>query len=212
MERTFHNVSGSPKEQTMPRTVNLVEKISALRRFYRQERRLPSYSEMLPVFGYKSKSPVFVLLQKIIAAGWLVRDTGGKLAPTRKLSGQWKLLGAVEAGFPSPAEEELVDVLSLDEFLIGRPDATYMLTVSGDSMTGAGIMPGDIVLVERGANPKNGSVVVACVDDEWTLKFYFKDMSGVRLEPANPKFKTIRPKESLAIGGVVRGVVRKYAV
>ncbi len=195
----------------MSRILKLDETTAALRRFYRHERRPPSYAEIPDVFACKPKNTAFVLLQQIITAGGLTHSIGGKLDPTQKLCCQFKLVGTVEAGFPSPAEEELADVLSLDEFLIGRPDATYMLTVSGDSMTGAGIMPGDIVLVERGANPKNGSIVVACVDDEWTLKFYFRDRSGVRLEPANPKFKTIRPKESLAIGGVVRGVVRKYA-
>ena len=100
-------------------------------------------------------------------------------------------------------------MLSLDDWLIRRPDATYLLKVSGESMRDAGILPGDVVLVERGVNPKNGAVVVACVDAEWTLKYYFKDRSGVRLEPANTKFKTIRPKQSLEIGGVVRSVIRK---
>ena len=101
-------------------------------------------------------------------------------------------------------------MLSLDEWLIRRPDATYLLKVSGDSMIEAGIHPGDVVLVERGANPKSGAVVVAQVDGEWTLKFFFKDKNGVRLEPANPKYRTIRPKQSLEIGGVVRAVIRKY--
>ena len=121
------------------------------------------------------------------------------------------MLGAVAAGFPSPAEEELRDTLSLDEFLIRRPEATFMLTVTGDSMIDAGIHPGDIVLLERGATPKPGDVVVAQVDDEWTLKYYRKDKDGVRLDPANRKYPAIRPRRSLELGGVVRAVIRKYA-
>ena len=194
----------------MSRTINLDEKVSALRRFYRRENRLPVYAEMLEIFRYRSRNAVFRLVPKLVAAGYVRRDEGGKLSPTRKLSGLVKMLGKIEAGFPSPAEEELVDVLSLDEWLIRRPDATYLLKVSGDSMIEAGIHPGDVVLVERGANPKSGAVVVAQVDGEWTLKFFFKDKSGVRLEPANPKYRTIRPKQSLEIGGVVRAVIRKY--
>ena len=103
-----------------------------------------------------------------------------------------------------------MDVLSLDEFLIRRPEATFMLTVSGDSMIDAGIQPGDIVLVEKGANPKSGDIVVAHVDGEWTLKFYAKDKEGVRLDPANRKYKPIRPKQTFTVGGIVRAVVRKY--
>lgn len=194
----------------MPRKLNLDEKILALRRFYRQERRLPGYAEMLVIFEYRSKNAVFSLLRKLETAGYLHRDVNRKYSPTRKLTGLVKLLGKVEAGFPSPAEEELVDVLSLDEFLIQRPDATYLLRVSGDSMRDAGIQPGDIVLVERGATPKSGAIVVAQVDGEWTLKYYTKDKEGVVLEPANPRFKPIRPRQSLLIGGVVRAVIRKY--
>ena len=71
--------------------------------------------------------------------GYVTKSRAGKIAATDKLIGSIKLLGAVQAGFPSPAEEELVDTLSLDEFLIENPEATFMLTVTGDSMIEAGI-------------------------------------------------------------------------
>jgi len=85
-----------------------------------------------------------------------------------------------------------------------------MLTVRGDSMIDAGIHPGDLILVERGVKPKPNDIVVAQVDDEWTLKYYVVDGVGVRLDPANPKYRFIRPKRSLTVGGVVRAVIRKY--
>jgi len=85
-----------------------------------------------------------------------------------------------------------------------------MLTVNGDSMSGAGILPGDIVLVEKGGTPKENDIVVAQVDDEWTLKRFVRDRAGVRLDPANPKYRFIRPRRSLVIGGIVRAVIRKY--
>jgi len=100
--------------------------------------------------------------------------------------------------------------MSLDEFLIKKPEATYMLTVSGDSMIDAGIHPGDLVLVERGATPKNRDIVIAQVDDAWTLKYFIKDERGVRLEPANQKYAAIIPSRSLVIGGVIRTVIRRY--
>lgn len=194
----------------MPRTMNLEEKAARLRNFIRREGRMPGYQEMLDLFDYSSKNAVHGLLLRLQEAGYVIKGGGGKVAPTSKLTGTIRVLGAVQAGFPSPAEEELVDVLSLDEFLVRRPEATFMLTVSGDSMIDAGIQPGDLVLVERGRTPKSGDIVVAQVDGEWTLKYYAKDRDGVRLEPANKKYRTIRPKQTLNLGGVVRGVVRKY--
>ena len=194
----------------MPRALDLGEKIASLRLFLRQERRLPTYREMLKLFDYGSTNAVSGVIRKLVDLGYLQRDREGKLAPTGRLSGSIRLLGLVQAGFPSPAEEELVDVLSLDEYLVRRPEATFMLTVSGDSMIDAGIQPGDIVLVEKGGTPKSGQIVVAQVDGEWTLKYYVKDRVGVRLAPANRKYRFIRPKQSLVIGGIVRGVVRRY--
>jgi repressor LexA len=193
----------------MPRTIHLEEKVRQLRGFYRREGRLPGYNEMLRLFGYRSKNAVFGLLRRLQEHGYLLKRRR-KIAPTGRLTGGTRLLGAVQAGFPSPAEEELVDTLSLDEFLVKKPEATFMLTVSGDSMLDAGIHPGDIVLVERGATPRSGDIVVAQVDDEWTLKYFVRSAGGVRLEAANRKYKPIVPERSLAIGGVVRTVIRKY--
>jgi len=193
----------------MPRKVDVKVKVGRLRMFWRKENRLPGYEEMLEIFGYKSKNAVHGLLRRLAELGY-IRKTGRKIAPTDKLTGTIRLLGTVQAGFPSPAEEELVDVLSLDEYLVNRPDATFMLTVSGDSMIEAGIHPGDIVLVEKGCAPANGDIVIAQVDGEWTMKYYIKDRDTVRLEPANRKYETIVPKQSLIIGGVVKSLVRKY--
>jgi SOS regulatory protein LexA len=193
----------------MPRTIDMREKVQRLRGFYARERRIPGYNEMLKLFGYRSKNAVFGLLRKLEAADYLVKR-GGKLAPTGRLTGTTRLLGSVQAGFPSPAEEELLDTLSLDEFLIERPDATFMLKVTGDSMIEAGILPGDIVLVEKGVQPKTNDIVIAQVDGEWTMKFFVKRGRDVVLEAANRKYPPIRPRQSLEIGGVVRTVIRKF--
>ena len=195
----------------MPRTMNFAERVQKLRDFLRRDRRLPTYAEMLKMFKLHSRNTIFLLIAKLVEAGYLKKNSQGILAPTGKLNGSVRLLGTVAAGFPSPAEEELHDTMSLDDFLIRRPEATFMLKVEGDSMIDAGIQPGDLVLVERGANPKNGDVVVAQVDEEWTLKYYSKDKVGVRLDPANKKYTTIRPKQSLVLGGIVKAVIRKYA-
>jgi len=194
----------------MPRHTDIAGKVARLREFVAAHRRMPGYMEMLEVFEYRSKNAVFGLLRKLDALGYVVIDNG-KAAPTGKLTGSIRLLGTVQAGFPSPAEEELLDTLSLDEFLVEKPEATFMLNVTGDSMIDAGIHPGDIVLVERGKRPRNNDIVIADVDGEWTMKYFVKDSRGVRLEPANAKYATIRPRDTLKIAGVIRTVIRKYA-
>ena len=193
----------------MPRKTDIREKAAQLRAFLAREKRMPGYNEMLRIFNYRSKNAVFGLLRKLQQLGYVTLSRG-KVSFTGKLAGTVRLLGSVQAGFPSPAEEELVDTLSLDAFLVERPEATFMLRVSGDSMVDAGVFANDIVLVEKGAQPRNGDIVIAQVDGEWTMKYFFRDAAGVRLEPANRRYATIHPKNALEIAGVVRTVIRKY--
>ncbi|MFH1426088.1 MAG: transcriptional repressor LexA [Candidatus Kerfeldbacteria bacterium] len=185
------------------------QRVKQLERFYNKRRRLPSYSEMLGLFGVKSKNAVAKVVDRLVLDGLVRRDDTGRLVP-RRLAASVRVLGTVEAGFPSPAEEELADTISLDDFLIEKKESSFMLRVSGDSMAGAGIKPGDYVIVERGRTPQNGDIVVAEVDNEWTVKYFQKHRNKITLVPANTNFKPIRPKESLSVAGVVRSVIRKY--
>ena len=194
----------------MPRDIQLAEKVRLLRQFWRQERRAPTYAEMLDLFDYRSKNAVFGLLDRLEQTGYVAKDANGRIALLPKLTGTVRLLGSIAAGFPTQEEEQETDAVTLDEYLVKDPDHSYMLTVRGDSMIDAGILPGDVVLVEKGPRPKQNDIVVARVDDEWTLKYYVRDAAGVRLEPANRKYKFIRPQRSLEIGGIVRAVIRKY--
>jgi repressor LexA len=177
--------------------------------FYRQQGRMPSFSEIGEIVNLRSKNAVFKLVNKLEKLKFLERDKKGRLIP-RSIASFVKVLGTVEAGFPSPAEEELADTLSLDELLIQNPEATFLLKVSGDSMSEAGILPGDMVLVDKGQVPKSGDIVIAEVDGEWTMKFLRKRGDSVTLIPANPHYKPIKPKKELKIAGVVTAVVRKY--
>ena len=119
-------------------------------------------------------------------------------------------LGLVEAGFPSPAEEELSDTMSFDEYLIDNKEASYILKVKGDSMIDAGICEGDMVIVERTNSSKPGDIVVAEIDGEWTMKYLRVRGGKYYLEPANKKYKPIVPEGELVIAAVVKAVVRKY--
>lgn len=177
--------------------------------FYRTHRRMPSYAELAKLFGYQSKNAAVKLARKLEDARILSRDSVGKLIPGA-FFGTARILGVVEAGFPSPAEEELTDTMSLDEYLIERKEATYLLKVKGDSMIDAGIREGDMVLVERGRTARHNDIVIAEVDGGWTMKYLRKRGGEVWLEPANATMKPIRPKEGLTIAAVVRAVIRKY--
>jgi repressor LexA len=189
------------------RSVQDVAKIMGA--FFRDHRRIPSYAEMINLFDVKSKSVVHFWINKLIEAGILEKDQKGHLAFTKNAFGI-PMIGSVQAGFPFPAEEELRDVISLDEYLITRPDASFLLKVTGDSMIGEGIREGDLVIVEKGREPKNGDIVIAEVDGEWTMKYFIRKGKTIVLEAANPKYPPIKPRSELRLGGVVTAVIRKY--
>jgi SOS regulatory protein LexA len=177
--------------------------------FFRENRRMPSYQEMLGLFSVRSKSVVHFWVNKLIAGGLLEKDDRGRLSLTRR-SFSIPMVGSVQAGLPSPEEEVISDPISLDEYLIARPEISFLLRVSGDSMIDEGIMPEDLVIVEKGREPKNGDIVIAEVDGEWTLKYFKRDGKDVVLEAANPEYPVIRAKSELRVGGVVTAVIRKY--
>ena len=101
-----------------------------------------------------------------------------------------KLSGSVVAGFPSPAEQYMEPPLDLNELLVKHPAATYFVRVSGDSMTGAGINDGDLLVVDRSLRPADGDIIIACVDGDFTVKV-LKMSEGVRLEPANLNYPAL---------------------
>lgn len=187
----------------------LKERLDKLFNFYWKNERMPSYSELMELYSFRSKNSAYKFIQKLEKLGFIKKDSKGRLIP-QALARPLRVLGAVEAGFPSPAEEELLDTLSLDKWLIDNPSSTFMLRVTGDSMEGAGILPGDMVIVDRSLTPKNGDIVIAEVDGQWTMKYLRKEKDGLLLVPANPKYRPIKPKKELKIGGVVTAVVRKY--
>jgi SOS regulatory protein LexA len=178
-------------------------------RFHRDNRRMPSYAEMLGLLEVKSKSVVHFWVGKLVAKGLLEKDEKGRLRLTRR-SLAIPMAGAVQAGFPSPEEEALCDAMSLDEYLVNRPETSFLLQVTGDSMIDAGIMPGDLVVIEKGREPTNGDIVIAEIDGEWTIKYFRKQGKTVFLEAANPRYPAIKPKTELRLGGVVTAAIRKY--
>lgn len=177
--------------------------------FYHRHKRMPGYSEMCELFGFASKNAVAKVVDKLIDAGVVRKDAKGKLLPM-SLGDEVPLLGYVEAGFPSPAEESTLDRITMSDLLLDTKEQVYLLRVKGESMIDAGIFEGDLLLVERTEHARPNDIVVANIDGEWTVK-YLREKRGRRyLEAANDEYPDLHPKFSLAIGGVVRSVVRTY--
>jgi len=128
------------------------------------------------------------------------------------MAGKAKVSGSVVAGFPSPAEQYQEPPLDLNELLVKRPAATFFVRVQGESMTGAGINDGDLLVVDRSLRPASGDVIIACVDGDFTVKTYRRDKDGVRLEPANLDFPVIRikPGQELDYFGKVTAAIHRF--
>ena len=103
----------------------------------------------------------------------------------------------VQAGFPSPAESYVDKSLDLNEYLVSNPASTFFVYVTGDSMDLAGMDEGDLLVVDRSPEPKNGDIVIMSINNEFTVKRYVKDDKGLRLLPesSNPIYKPILPKD-----------------
>lgn len=180
-----------------------------LRRFWEQYKRLPSFSEMAELFDYSSKNAVSKLVGRLKEANIIDQDSKGHIIPGR-IFNSLPMLGNVQAGFPTPAEEELVDTLTLDEYLINNHNSSFLVEVAGDSMINAGIHPKDLVIVDRGLDPKNNDIVLANIDNEWTLKYFNKKGKQVYLQAANEQYPELVPQQELSVAGVIVSCIRKY--
>ncbi len=182
------------------------KRLESLKKFFKKNRRLPSYSEMLILFNLSSKNSIFKLIDAWIMEGFLKKE-GRKLAPTSEFFAL-PLMGLVKAGFPILAEEDR-KYLTLDDYLIEDPVSSFLLTVSGDSLVEIGIFDGDIVVIERRKEASPGDVVLAEIDREWTLKILRRDQNKLYLSSANANYPPFFPQQELKIHGVVKAVIRK---
>ena len=125
--------------------------------------------------------------------------------------GQWLIEEGISAGFPSPADDFKEIRISLDRELVKNRDATFYARVSGESMVGAGLNDGDLLVIDRSLNPENGKIAVCLIDGEFTVKRIKKEKDRIYLIPENKKYKRIEIKEEneLIIWGVVEYVIKK---
>ena len=184
----------------------------------------PTVREIGQAVGLTSPSTVHAHLEKLAKAGLIRRDAtkpralevieGGRsrrgavveLAPPSH-STVMPLVGEVAAGSPVVAEDRVEDYLTVPDQL--APDADFVLTVKGDSMINAGILDGDLVVVRKQTDARNGEIVVALVGDEdATVKRFFREGGRVRLQPENDTLEPMFPDE-VQILGAVKAVLRR---
>ncbi|MBP6060517.1 MAG: repressor LexA [Candidatus Pacebacteria bacterium] len=180
-----------------------------IEKFFSNNNRMPTYSEMMKLFGFKSKNAVFKVVEKLIDAGMVAKDHLGRLVPTDAF-GEIQMAGSVTAGLPATVEEEMAETISLEGMLVKNKALTYMLEVDGDSMIDAHIERGDMVLVEKTNSAKDMQIVIAEVDGEYTMKYFRKKGDKAWLEPANKNYSPIYPEHSLNVIAVLKAVIRKY--
>lgn len=115
----------------------------------------------------------------------------------------------VRAGFPSPADDYVADRLDLNDHLMPRKEASFLLRAKGDSMVGAGIFDGDLLVVDRSITPTNGCIVIATVDGQFTVKRLEKKRGSIRLLAENDQFPpiTLKDEQELQVWGVVTNTI-----
>lgn len=175
----------------------------------------PTVREICGGVGLKSTASVHVHLANLQEMGLLSRNHGKNRAievldintPHRSLPKNAPLVGKVAAGTPILAIENIEDTFALPSILV-QGENPFVLRVHGDSMIMAGIMDGDFVVVTPQETAKNGDIVLALLNDSATIKRYYLDKNGIRLQAENPQYSPIISKE-IRILGRVTGLMRQ---
>lgn len=189
-----------------------VEYLAKLQDYYADWKSIPSYTKLCEVFGFgaNSKSWVKATLERLCKSGFIERTPDGMWIPTRQFFARPLAESSVQAGMPVAVTATQGDFFIIDELLIDTPSKTTLIPVKGESMIDAGIHDGDIAVVEKRNLANIGDIVVAIVDNDFTLKTLDREGGKFVLRPANPAFPVIRPHGSLEIFGVLVGLIRKY--
>jgi repressor LexA len=177
----------------------------------------PSVRDICSDVGIKSTSTVHSYLKKLVAAGWIEMDDSVSRSIRLPAGMQNEdegtveipIVGTVAAGSPILAVENIEDTFKLPSHYVG--DTTvFMLKVRGESMIEAGILPDDLILVKQQNMAQNGDIVVALIEDEATVKTFYREKNYIRLQPENSSMDPIIVKDDILIVGKVIGLFRSY--
>lgn len=193
--------------------------LNYIREFQRKRGYSPSLSDLAVAFGVKSKNAVAKVVNALTKNGYIQKDPKGRIkileaaadtVQNAVASLTLPLFGPISAGFAAPAEEQAEELVTIDQYLVRDRRNTFLLRVKGDSMINAGIHEGDLVIVERGVEPKVFDIVVGVLDGEFTLKRLRRDKGKFYLQAENDAYPDLYALDELKVAGVVRGVMRKY--
>jgi len=183
--------------------------LGRLQDYYAKHRVLPSYARIGGLVGLASKASVAGMVMRLKGEGFLQSTPDKRLKPGKRFF-ERPVAEHVRAGMPSPAADTAAETLTIDEHLVATPSRTLLIKVKGDSMIDAGILDGDTVVVEKRTTADIGDIVVAILDNEFTLKRLAREKGRIVLRPENKAYPVIRPKDDLEIFGVVVGQFRSY--
>ena len=183
--------------------------LEKLQDYYAEHKVIPSYSVLATLWGISAKSWVAECVRRFEEAGFLDWTPDRQLKPGPRFFERRLAHDTVQAGLPNPALSDGYDLVTIDDYLIRVPSKTSLVRVKGESMIDAGIHDGDLIVVEQQPNANIGDIVVAIVDNEFTVKTLDREKGGFVLKPANKAFPVIRPKGRLEIFGVMAGLVRR---
>jgi len=182
----------------------------------------PSVRELCKAVGLKSTSSVHLYLSRLAEKGYIKK--GNLKTRALKITGEnaseakdtdmleIPLVGQVAAGLPILAEENIEEYVKLPSSMVKqntKSEGTYMLKVKGDSMIDVGIYSGDYIIVSKCQTAENGQIIVALLDDEATVKTFYKEKDHIRLQPENKTMDPIIVKDVQVIGKVV-GLIRRF--
>lgn len=183
--------------------------LAKLQDYYARHRVLPSYASIAALVGLSSKASVAEMVMRLKAHGFVESSPDRRLKPGKRFF-ERPVAESVRAGLPAPASDAAPEAVTIDEHLVPHPSRSVLVTVKGDSMIDAGIHAGDVVVVEKRVTANVGDIVVAIIDNEFTLKRLDREKGRIVLRPENKAYPIIRPKDDTEIFGVVVGLFRKY--
>jgi SOS-response transcriptional repressor LexA len=183
--------------------------LGAVQDYYARTRAMPSFGALAKLVGH-SVSTVADAVGVLKAEGFLRASETGRLQPGGRFF-ERQLAGRVQAGLPAPATDADAEGMLIDEYLVDSPTETFLLSIRGESMRDAGLLPGDVVVVRRGAQTGRGDIVVAMLHGEMTVKELAQRSDGrAYLKARNPDFADIELAEESTLIGLVVGQFRRY--
>ncbi len=216
---TYHGVRTSFPNLSMTLTPHQRTVLNYIGEFQAKRGYSPSLADLAVAFGVRSKNSIAKVVNTLVSEKQIEKDPKGRIkilsaavSDEEHRAMSLPLFGPIAAGFAAPVEEHAEEKITLENYLVKNRASTFLLRVKGDSMTGASITEGDLVIVDRSKQPKPNDIVVGVMDGEFTLKRLKKGQGKYYLQAENPEYPDLFAMEELKVAGVVVGLIRKMTL